>query len=82
MARSSRHPREARERAVALVLETQSDYGSQWEAIAPALNLISEAVPGPGRARDYSCVQALIRSRDSDEAVGVPPCKGPPHDRL
>jgi transposase len=33
MARSSRHPREVRERAVALVLETQADYGSQWEAI-------------------------------------------------
>jgi transposase len=33
MARSSRHPREVRERAVALVSETQSDYGSQWEAI-------------------------------------------------
>jgi transposase len=33
MARSSRHPREVRERAVALVLETQSEYGSQWEAI-------------------------------------------------
>jgi transposase len=33
MARSSRHPREVRERAVALVVETQSEYGSQWEAI-------------------------------------------------
>jgi transposase len=33
MARSSRHPREVRERAVALVLDSQSDYGSQWEAI-------------------------------------------------
>jgi transposase len=33
MARSSRHPREVRERAVALVWETQSEYGSQWEAI-------------------------------------------------
>ena len=33
MARSSRHPREVRERAVALVWETQSDYGSQGEAI-------------------------------------------------
>ena len=33
MARSSRHPREVRERAVTLVLESQSDYGSQWEAI-------------------------------------------------
>jgi transposase len=33
MARSSRHPREVRERAVALVVETQSDYGLQWEAI-------------------------------------------------
>ena len=33
MTRSSRHPREVRERAVGLVLESQSDYGSQWEAI-------------------------------------------------
>ena len=33
MARSSRHPCEVRERAVTLVLESQSDYGSQWEAI-------------------------------------------------
>ena len=34
MARSSRRPREVRERVVALVLEGQADYGSQWEAIA------------------------------------------------
>lgn len=33
MPRSSRHPREVRERAAALVLESLSDYGSQWEAI-------------------------------------------------
>jgi transposase len=33
MARSSRHPREVRERAVALVLEHRSEYASQWEAI-------------------------------------------------
>ena len=33
MARSSRHSREVRERAVALVVENPSDYGSQWEAI-------------------------------------------------
>jgi transposase len=33
MTRSSRHPREVRERAVTLVLESQADYGSQWEAI-------------------------------------------------
>src|ERR687894_2435214 len=33
MTRSSRHPREVRERAVTLVWESQSDYGSQWEAI-------------------------------------------------
>lgn len=34
MTRSSRHPREVRERAVALVLvlEGQPEYGSQWEA--------------------------------------------------
>lgn len=33
MARSTRHPREVRERAVALVVENKSDYASQWEAI-------------------------------------------------
>lgn len=33
MARSSRHPREVRERAVALVFEQVEQYGSQWEAI-------------------------------------------------
>ncbi len=33
MARSSRHPGEVGERAVALVVENQSDYASQWEAI-------------------------------------------------
>jgi transposase len=33
MTRSSRHSREVRERTVALVLETQTDYGSRWEAI-------------------------------------------------
>jgi len=33
MARSTRHPREVRERAVTLVLEHQSEYASQWEAI-------------------------------------------------
>jgi transposase len=33
MAQSSRHPREVRERAVALVFEQQEQYSSQWEAI-------------------------------------------------
>jgi hypothetical protein len=36
MERSSRHPREVRERAVALVLERRSDYGSQWEETPPS----------------------------------------------
>jgi transposase len=48
MARSSRHPREVRERAVALVLETQSDYGSQWEAIvsvAGKVGVSGESLP-------------------------------------
>ena len=40
MARSSRHPREVRERAVALVLESQSDYGSQWEAIVSVVGKV------------------------------------------
>ena len=33
MTGSSRHPREVRERAVALVFEQVGDYRSQWEAI-------------------------------------------------
>jgi transposase len=33
MAKSSRHPREVRERAVALVFEQVGAYSSQWEAI-------------------------------------------------
>jgi hypothetical protein len=33
MARSSRRPREVCERAVGLVVESQSDDGSRWEAI-------------------------------------------------
>ncbi len=33
MGRSSRHPREVRERAVALVFEQVEQYSSQWEAI-------------------------------------------------
>ena len=33
MTRSLRHLREVRERAVALVMEGQADYSSQWDAI-------------------------------------------------
>ncbi|MCU1679709.1 MAG: family transposase, partial [Amycolatopsis sp.] len=33
MAKSSRHPRELRERAVALVFEQVEQYSSQWDAI-------------------------------------------------
>ncbi|MCU1679767.1 MAG: family transposase, partial [Amycolatopsis sp.] len=33
MAKSSRHPRELRERAVALVFEQVELYSSQWDAI-------------------------------------------------
>ncbi len=42
MARSRRHPREVRERAVGLVLENQSDYGSQCEI--PVTAAISSTV--------------------------------------
>jgi transposase-like protein len=51
MARSSRHPREVRERAVALVLETQSDYGCQWEAIES---------PHSGGRRGLGRVQRIV----------------------
>jgi transposase len=49
MARSSRHPREVRERAVALVVETQSDYGSQWEAIVSVAGKVGVSGESLGR---------------------------------
>lgn len=45
MGRSSRHPREVRERAVALVFEQVEQYSSQWEAITS----IAAKVGGVGR---------------------------------
>ncbi len=43
MARSRRHPREVRERAVGLVLEHQSEYASQWEVSCGRSGTWSEA---------------------------------------
>lgn len=47
MARSSRHPREVRERAVALVFEQVSEHASQWETIcsvAAKVNVSAETL--------------------------------------
>ena len=58
MARSSRHPCEVRERAVALVLDTQSDYGSQWEAIVSVAEKVRGNRPPPattGSQRSTHC---------------------------
>ncbi len=59
MARSSRHPREVRERAVALVLKTQSDYGSQWEAIVS----VAEKVGVSGESLRRCVRQAEVDAR-------------------
>ena len=64
MARSSRHPREVRERAVALVLETQSDYGSQWEAIVS----VAEKVGVSGESLRRWVRQAEV---DAGDRVGM-----------
>src|SRR5437762_8585940 len=65
MARSSRHPREVRERAVALVLETQSDYGSQWEAIVS----VAEKVGVSGESLRRWVRQAEV---DAGQRAGMP----------
>lgn len=47
MARVTKYSREMRERAVALVLECQPEYGSQWEAIrsiAAKVNVSTETL--------------------------------------
>jgi transposase len=61
MARSSRHPREVRERAVALVLESQSDYGSQWEEI---VSIVAKVVVPQGVLRLRFGVGAAASVRD------------------
>ena len=65
MARSSRHPREVRERAVTLVLETQADYGSQWEAIVS----VAEKVGVSGESLRRWVRQAEV---DAGQRAGMP----------
>ena len=65
MARSSRHPREVRERAVALVLESQSDYGSQWEAIVS----VAQKVGVSGESLRRWVRQAEV---DAGQRAGMP----------
>ena len=49
MARSSKYSREMRERAVALVMECQREYDSQWEAIREELDEAVNRVLASGR---------------------------------
>ena len=65
MTRSSRHPREVRERAVTLVLETQADYGSQWEAIVS----VAEKVGVSGESLRRWVRQAEV---DAGQRAGMP----------
>ena len=64
MARSSRHLREVRERAVALVVESQSDDGSQWEAIVS----VAGKVGGSGESLRRWVRQAEV---DAGRRVGT-----------
>jgi transposase len=72
MARSSRHPREVRERAVALVLESQSDYGSQWEAIVSVAGKVGASAESLRRWVRQAEVDAGHRSGTSSaDAVAL-----------
>ena len=44
MARSSRYPRELRERAVVLVFEQVGQYSSQWDAIRSIAEKVGETL--------------------------------------
>jgi transposase len=44
IARSSRYPRELRERAVALVFEQVRQYSSQWDAIRSIAKKVGETL--------------------------------------
>lgn len=69
MSRQSRYPAEVRERAVALVLDHQDDYPSQWAAIreiAPKIGSTSETL------------RRWVRQAEKDRGIKA----GPTSDQL
>jgi transposase-like protein len=74
MARSRRHPREVRERAVALVLEHQSEYASQWEAIVSVAGKVTcpnSSTPATRHQEDQHLRSEINSSRYSPIRVRV-----------
>ena len=60
MAKSSRHPRELRERAVALVFEQVGQYSSQWEAIVSIAAKVGVSAES---------LRRWVRQAETDEGV-------------
>jgi transposase len=72
MAKSSRHPRELRERAVALVFEQVEQYSSQWDAIKSISAKVDVSAESLRRWVRQAEVDAGVRPKvDASEAVRV-----------
>jgi transposase len=72
MAKSSRHPRELRERAVALVFEQVEQYSSQWEAITSISAKVGVSSESLRRWVRQAEVDAGVRPKvDASEAERV-----------
>jgi transposase len=72
MAKSSRHPREVRERAVALVFEQVEQYSSQWDAIKSISAKVDVSAESLRRWVRQAEVDAGVRPKvDASEAERV-----------
>jgi transposase len=72
VAGSSRHPREGRERAVALVFEQVEQYSSQWDAIKSISAKVDVSAESLRRWVRQAEVDAGVRPKvDASEAVRV-----------
>jgi transposase len=72
MAKSSRHPRELRERAVALVFEQVEQYSSQWDAIKSISAKVDVSAESLRRWVRQAEVDAGVRPKvDASEAERV-----------